>query len=325
MDKTAISRGLQRAPLGQFLLWLGPWIALLVFGVYCAYLCLRYGLHLTNMDNRFAFGAWIFLDLTVIALGAGAFTGFCSTSLSAKELRAVINSAVTIGFICYSGAVVILMVDVGQPLRLGLPSGIQMSTRCLLRSLSASRYLGVLAFEYIPILLKIASCARFRHSWSLNSTCTRSCMSLPALELSCRSSIKARWAGCSGVLNAALCLRESFGIWPTTFFVHRLRCCWPSFILLTTWITSKVTKKRLVTQEVYESLGKISGYILIGYVLFKTIDTLCDLHDSPWNGSPSRLIIRKQACVYLFASVRSHDFWLPAHGYLHDKAPAFTD
>ena len=29
------------------------------------------------MDNRFAFGLWIFLDLTVIALGAGAFfTGF---------------------------------------------------------------------------------------------------------------------------------------------------------------------------------------------------------------------------------------------------------
>ena len=35
------------------------------------------GLNQTNMDNRFAFGLWIFLDLTVIALGAGAFfTGF---------------------------------------------------------------------------------------------------------------------------------------------------------------------------------------------------------------------------------------------------------
>ena len=44
-------------------------------------LCLRDGLNQTNMDNRFAFGLWIFLDLTVIALGAGAFfTGFLSTS-----------------------------------------------------------------------------------------------------------------------------------------------------------------------------------------------------------------------------------------------------
>ena len=30
---------------------------------YAAYLCLRLGLNQTNMDNRFAFGLWIFLDL----------------------------------------------------------------------------------------------------------------------------------------------------------------------------------------------------------------------------------------------------------------------
>ena len=58
------------------------------------------------MDNRFAFGLWIYLDLTVIALGAGAFfTGFLLYILKRKELKAVINSAVVIGFICYSGAV----------------------------------------------------------------------------------------------------------------------------------------------------------------------------------------------------------------------------
>ena len=40
------------------------------------------------MDNRFAFGLWIFLDLTVIALGAGAFfTGFLLYILKIKELR----------------------------------------------------------------------------------------------------------------------------------------------------------------------------------------------------------------------------------------------
>ena len=70
------------------------------------------------MDNRFAFGLWIFLDLTVIALGAGAFfTGFLLYILKMHELEAVINSAVVIGFVCYSGAVAVLVVDVGQPLR----------------------------------------------------------------------------------------------------------------------------------------------------------------------------------------------------------------
>ena len=54
----------------------------------------------------------------MIALGAGAFfTGFLLYILKIKELKAVINSAVVIGFICYSGAVAVLAVDVGQPLR----------------------------------------------------------------------------------------------------------------------------------------------------------------------------------------------------------------
>src|ERR1019366_2109909 len=117
-DRGLIQRGLDRCPLPQFALWIAPWAALLAFGLYSAFLCLRLGLNQTNMNNRFAFGLWIFLDLTVIALGAGAFfTGFLLYILRIKELRAVIQSAVVIGFICYSGAVCILAVDVGQPLR----------------------------------------------------------------------------------------------------------------------------------------------------------------------------------------------------------------
>ena len=108
------------------------------------------------MDNRFAFGLWIYLDLTVIALGAGAFfTGFLLYILKKKELKAVINSAVVIGFICYSGAVGILMVDVGQPLRAwftfwhpNVHSMLAEVTFCL------TLYLSVLAIEYAPLVLK---------------------------------------------------------------------------------------------------------------------------------------------------------------------------
>src|SRR5579862_6737488 len=103
-------RGVRRCSLPQFLLWILPWTLLLAFGLYSAGLCLVEGLNQTNMDNRFAFGLWIFLDLTVIALGAGAFfTGFLLYILRVQELRAVINSAVIIGFVCYSGAVCALL------------------------------------------------------------------------------------------------------------------------------------------------------------------------------------------------------------------------
>jgi molybdopterin-containing oxidoreductase family membrane subunit len=118
MDKQYITRGVSRTSIKNFGLWILPWFIILLIGVYAVTLCLFKGLNQTNMDNRFAFGLWIYLDLTVIALGAGAFfTGFLLYILKKKELRAVINSAVVIGFICYSGAVGVLMVDVGQPLR----------------------------------------------------------------------------------------------------------------------------------------------------------------------------------------------------------------
>src|ERR1035441_9487320 len=76
-DRLLITRGLERCSLPQFAVWLAPWFVLFGVGVYAVYLCLRYGLNQTNMDNRFAFGLWIFLDLGIIALGAGAFfSGF---------------------------------------------------------------------------------------------------------------------------------------------------------------------------------------------------------------------------------------------------------
>ena len=166
MDETLIGRGLKRTSLSRFLLWLVPWAALLAVGLYAVYLCFVVGLNQTNMDNRFAFGLWIYLDLTVIALGAGAFfTGFLLYILKKKELKAVINSAVVIGFICYSGAVGILMVDVGQPLRAwftfwhpNVHSMLAEVTFCLTLSLS------VLAIEYAPLVLKNrrASCAATR-------------------------------------------------------------------------------------------------------------------------------------------------------------------
>ena len=70
MDREFITRGMKRCSGGKFLLWILPWIAMLIFGLYSAGLCLIKGLNQTNMDNRFAFGLWIFLDLTIIALGA---------------------------------------------------------------------------------------------------------------------------------------------------------------------------------------------------------------------------------------------------------------
>src|SRR3982751_1327956 len=156
MDKNLIPRGMKRCSTGRFLLWILPWVALLAFGLYSAALCLIKGLNQTNMDNRFAFGLWIFLDLTVIALGAGAFfTGFLLYILKLHELRAVIHSAVVIGLVAYYGAVAVLAVDGGQPLRFWFtfwyPNVHSMLTEV---TFCITCYLTVLFIEYLPIVLR---------------------------------------------------------------------------------------------------------------------------------------------------------------------------
>ncbi|MGD9124896.1 MAG: molybdopterin oxidoreductase, partial [Desulfarculaceae bacterium] len=83
-----------------------------------AFLVLWKGLNQTNMNDYFAFGVWIVVDLAIIALGAGAFfTAFLNYVLRRRELANIANAAVIIGFICYSGAVVMLGIDIGQIIR----------------------------------------------------------------------------------------------------------------------------------------------------------------------------------------------------------------
>jgi molybdopterin-containing oxidoreductase family membrane subunit len=56
----------------------------------------------------------------------------------------------------------------------------------------------------------------------------------------------------------------------------------PSFLILTTWIVEKITRKRLVKNGVFTLLARISGILLAVYVLAKTVDTLIWInHTSP--------------------------------------------
>jgi len=279
MPERAIARGLDRCSPKRFAGWLSVWVALLAFGVYGAWLCLRYGLYHTNMDNRFAFGLWIFLDLTVIALGAGAFfTGFLVYVLKRKELRAVLNSAVVLGVICYSGAVTILMVDVGQPLRAWFtfwhPNTHSMLTEV---TFCITCYLVVLLIEYIPLLLKNRKLREVPgmlvFEWELHKVMPVLALLGTFLSFFHQGSL----GGLYGVLRGRpFAFREGFFLWPSTFFLFILSAIavGPSFVMLTTWLTSKISGKRLVTRAVMEQLGRISGGLLVVYVLFKSVDTL---------------------------------------------------
>ena len=291
MDETLIARGLKRTPLPRFLLWLLPWAAVLALGLYAVYLCFAKGLNQTNMDNRFAFGLWIYLDLTVIALGAGAFfTGFLLYILKREELKSVINSAVVIGFICYSGAVGILMVDVGQPLRAWFtfwhPNVHSMLTEV---TFCITIYLSVLAIEYTPLVLGSRRVKEVPGLFVLEHQLHKVMAVFAGIGTLLSFFHQGSLGGLYGVLRGnPFAFREHIGIWPTTFFLFVLSAAavGPSFVLLTTWLVGKVTRKRLVSQPVFDTLAKISGTLLLVYVVLKSVDSLVWLNaTSPRTGA----------------------------------------
>ena len=279
MDRSYIARGLGRCAPRRFLLWLLPWTLLLAFGLYAAGLCLFKGLNQTNMDNRFVFGLWIFLDLTVIAFGAGAFfTGFLVYILRMNELKAVINSAVVIGLVCYSGAVAALMVDVGQPLRAWFtfwhPNVHSMLTEV---TFCITCYLTVLAIEYLPLLLKNRRLRQVPSFLVFEFELHRVMYVLAAVGTFLSFFHQGSLGGLYGVLRGRpFAFREALAVWPSTFFLFVLSAAavGPSFVLLTTWLVEKIAGHQLVEREVMRKLGRLSGVLLIVYVLLKTVDTL---------------------------------------------------
>jgi molybdopterin-containing oxidoreductase family membrane subunit len=339
-ERSLIARGVVRCTAARFSLWLAPWVLLLVFGAYGTYLCLRYGLNQTNMDNRFAFGLWIFLDLSVIALGAGVFfTGFLMYILKWRELKAVINSAVVIGFLCYSGAVAVLAIDVGQPLRAWFtfwhPNVHSMLTEV---TFCITCYLIVLSFEYVPVLLRnrrlkqIPSFLVFE--WELHKLVPVLAAVGTFLSFFHQGSL----GGLYGVLRGRpFAYREGLAIWPSTFFLFILSAmaAGPVFIVLTTTVVEKLTGKPLVRREVKQMLGRASGVLLILYVLLKSVDTLIWLNSTsrqmgflPWEYyewkpfgywillSEIVLFGLAPALLLVWRRTREHEWWFVAAALL---------
>lgn len=279
MDSALLPEGTKRCSLKTFSLWTLPWLGLLAWGGVSAILCLALGLNQTNMSNIFAFALWIVFDLAVIALGAGAFfTGFLTYIIGKKELKDIINAAVIIGFICYSGAMAMLGIDIGQPIR-GWFIFWHANIHSMLVEVSfcITAYLSVLAIEYIPIVLENRKLDKVRelHIFGHNLHHIMAVFAATGTFLSFFH--QGSLGGMFGVMYLRpFAARGGFYIWPWTFFLFILSAiaAGPCFTILCTKLVEKITRKRLVPQNTIQLLAKISGWLLAGYMVLKIADTL---------------------------------------------------
>ena len=279
MDSPLLPEGVKRCSTTTFLLWTLPWLALLAWGGLSAFLCLWKGLNQTNMSNVFAFALWIVFDLAIIALGAGAFfTGFLTYIVGKGELKNVINAAVIIGFICYSGAMGMLGIDIGQPIR-GWFIFWHANIHSMLVEVSfcITCYLMVLGIEFIPLILKNRQLDKIRELHIFGHSLHEIMAVFAATGTFLSFFHQGSLGGMFGVLYARpFAAREGFYIWPWTFFLFILSAiaAGPCFTILCTKLTEKISRKKLVPDNAIQLLAKISAWLLSIYMVLKIADTL---------------------------------------------------
>ena len=279
MDSPLLPEGVKRCSPVKFLFWTLPWFLLLAWGGLSAFLCLYKGLNQTNMSNIFAFALWIVFDLAIIALGAGAFfTGFLVYIVGKKELKNILNAAVIIGFICYSGAIVMLGIDIGQPLR-GWFIFWHANIHSMLVEVSfcITAYLMVLGIEFIPNILENRKLAEIREFRLFGHSLHHIMGVFAATGVFLSFFHQGSLGGMFGVMYARpFAAREGFYIWPWTFFlfIYSSIAAGPCFTILCTKLTELFTRKKLVPNNAIQTLAKISGWLLASYMVLKIIDTL---------------------------------------------------
>lgn len=134
--------------------WLLGLLTLLVGGLVGSAVVFSQGLVVTNLTDLVPWGLWIAIDLSCIALSAGAFLLSAAVYLlGLKQFQPLARTAVFVGLIGYTMALMTLMLDIGRPDRFwhsmvywNYHSPLWEVTMCV------ALYLCVLTLETAPII-----------------------------------------------------------------------------------------------------------------------------------------------------------------------------
>ena len=138
-----------------------PWLAWLAFlglflaaGAFAGVMVLWKGLSLTNLTDLVPWGLWITIDLSSIALAAGAFSLCAAVYLiGLKRYQPIARTATFVGLIGYSMAMLCLFMDIGRPFKF-YQALIYWNTHSLLWEVTMCviLYFTVLLLESMPII-----------------------------------------------------------------------------------------------------------------------------------------------------------------------------
>ncbi|MFT3892884.1 MAG: polysulfide reductase NrfD [Anaerolineales bacterium] len=286
-----------------FLLWMGFLGILLAIGVYSAITVFINGLYITNMTNSVPWGLWITVDLSSIALGAGAFTLSAIVYIfGIKRLQPIIRLAVLVGFAGYTSAMLTLLMDIGRPDRFWHPwvfwnvhSVLWEVTMCI------TVYLMILLTEFAPVIVdakifdkwpKIRQFGHFLHKF----TPFLAVLGL-LISLLHQSSLGATY----GVIKSRpIWFKPSMPI----MFVLSAIAAGPSITVAVAYVVEWITGKRTVPHDVLRIVTRFSGVGLLAYGYIKFWDMAAVTYYGRTPGVSSAFALLQQQTPYPFS------FWV---------------
>lgn len=229
------------------------------------------GLIVTNMSDKVPWGLWITIDLSSIALGAGAFTLSAVVYLfRVKQFRSIIRLAVLVGFTGYTAALLTLIMDIGRPDRFWHPwvfwnvhSVLWEITWCI------TIYLTIMILEFLPVIVE----NKFFDRWPwirkvahvLHKAAPAFALAGLLISLLHQSSLGATY----GIVKSRpIWFKPSMPI----MFILSAIAVGPVLTMAVSYIVEWVKGVKLVPDQVKRTIARFSGFGLLAYAYLKFWD-----------------------------------------------------
>ncbi|MEL7674847.1 MAG: NrfD/PsrC family molybdoenzyme membrane anchor subunit [Chloroflexota bacterium] len=287
----------RRSP--QLTLWYLFLLALLAIGAVSGAQVLLKGLRVTNLTDELPWGLWIVVDLSSIALGAGAFTLSAAVYVfGLKRYASIARAAVFVGLLGYTSAMLALFVDIGRPDRFYHPV-LYWNPHSVLWEITIAVmfYTTVLVLEFTPIIVESTPLHNYRLARRLGHV-LHDIMPVVALigmgiSLVHQSSLGATY----GILTAR-------PVWyspsaPVLFILSAI-AAGPALTLLVTIVSGELMQKRLVPEDVMQSVARFVGFASLAYLYLKLWSWLAVSYYSHVPGHASGIAILNENTPYDF-------------------------
>jgi Ni/Fe-hydrogenase subunit HybB-like protein len=257
-----------------WMIWLGVMGLILLAGAASGVLVFWKGLSITNLSDLVPWGLWITIDLSSIALAAGAFSLCAAVHLfGLKRYEPIARTATFVGLIGYTMAMLALVLDIGRPDRFW-KALVYWNTHSLLWEVTIAimLYSTVLVFETMPIfsrlewlrkhLPKIAAKMESVHHYA---------PILAIIGLGLSSMHQSSLGAAYGIIKG-----RPFWFKPemSVLFMFSAIVGGISLTLFASMLASGLTPKAKVNDMLIESVSRFVGWLLIGYFYFRAWDTL---------------------------------------------------